>query len=44
MVEHAGVLVHRVGPEAFELMCRSRCEPVDWLTESAAEFGYVIEE
>ena len=46
MVEHAGVLVHRVGPEAFELYV-PRSYAVNlwhWLTESAAEFGYGVEE
>lgn len=45
MVEHAGVLVHRVGPEAFELYV-PRSYAVNlwhWLTESAAEFGYEVE-
>ena len=44
MVEHAGVLVHRVGPEAFELYV-PRSYSVNlwhWLTESAAEFGYEV--
>ena len=45
MVEHAGVLLHRVGPEAFELYVpRSYSANLwHWLTESAAEFGYQVE-
>ena len=45
MVEHAGVLLHRVGPEAFELYVpRSYAANLwHWLTESSAEFGYEVE-
>ena len=45
MVEHAGVLLHRVGPEAFELYApRSYAVNIwHWLTESSAEFGYEVE-
>ena len=45
MVEHAGALLHRVGPEAFELYV-PRSYAVNlwhWLTESAAEFGFEVE-
>ena len=45
MVEHVGVLLHRVGPEAFELYV-PRSYSVNmwhWLTESAEEFGYEVE-
>lgn len=45
MVEHAGVLLHRVGPEAFELYA-PRSYSVNmwhWLTVSAEEFGYEVE-
>ncbi len=45
MVEHAGVLLHRVGPEAFELYV-PRSYAVNlwhWLTESTAEFGFEVE-
>lgn len=45
MVEHAGVMVHRVGPEAFELYVpRSYAAALwHWLTVSAAEYGYEVE-
>ena len=45
MVEHAGVLLHRVGPEAFELYVpRSYAANLwQWLTECSAEFGYEVE-
>jgi heterotetrameric sarcosine oxidase gamma subunit len=45
MVEHVGVLLHRVGPEAFELFVpRSYSANIwYWLTESAEEFGYEVE-
>ena len=45
MVEHAGVLLHRVGPEAFELYVpRSYSANMwHWLTVSAEEFGYEVE-
>ncbi|MAW54411.1 MAG: hypothetical protein CMM69_02960 [Rhodospirillaceae bacterium] len=45
MVEHAGVLLHRVGPEAFELYVpRSYSANIwHWLTVSAEEFGYEVE-
>ena len=44
-VEHAGVLLHRVGPEAFELYVpRSYAANIwQWLTECSAEFGYEVE-
>jgi len=45
MVEHAGVLVHRAGPETFELYVpRSYAANLwHWLTVSSAEFGYKVE-
>ena len=45
MVEHVGVLLHRVGPEAFEIYVpRSYAVTVwHWLTTSAREFGYEVE-
>ena len=46
MVEHTGVLLHRVGPEAFEIYV-PRSYAVNswhWLTVSAKEFGYEVEE
>ncbi|MBO88999.1 MAG: hypothetical protein CMP14_05715 [Rickettsiales bacterium] len=46
MVEHAGVLLHRVGPEAFELYVpRSYAVNIwQWLTKSSAEFGYEVKD
>lgn len=45
MVEHAGVLLHRVGPEAFELYVpRSYSANMwHWLMVSAEEFGYEVD-
>ena len=44
-VQHASVLLHRVGPEAFELYApRSYAVNIwHWLTESSGEFGYEVE-
>lgn len=45
MVEHAGTLVHRVGPEAFEIYVPRSYAAAIWhsLTVSSAEFGYQVE-
>ena len=46
MVEHTGVLLHRVGPEAFEIYV-PRSYAVNiwyWLTVMAKEFGYEVED
>ena len=46
MVENTGVLLHRVGPEAFEIYVpRSYAVNIwHWLTASAIEFGYEVED